>query len=231
MNRVAVITGANRGIGFAIARDLADRGLVVIMTCRDEMKGKKALKELENDNRKISFYPMDVTNVESIYMLENFLRTQYAVLDVLINNAGIISSSTSISVSEIEEIRSVMGTNFFGPLEVTRALLPLLQKSPDARIINISSGMGAREELDGSYAGYRLSKAGLNNFTQMLARDLDGSPVKVYSMCPGWVKTDMGGSAAPRTVEEGADTAVWLATETPAPESGKFYRDRKIISY
>ncbi len=183
------------------------------------------------NKRKLNFFQLDVTNVESIYMLENFLRTQYAVLDVLINNAGIISSSTSISVSEIEEIRSVMGTNFFGPLEVTRALLPLLQKSPDARIINISSGMGAREELDGSYAGYRLSKAGLNNFTQMLARDLDGSPVKVYSMCPGWVKTEMGGSAAPRTVEQGADTAVWLATETPAPESGKFYRDRKIISY
>ncbi len=231
MNRIAVITGANRGIGLAIARELADRGLEVILTCRDEMKGKKALKELENDKRKISFHPMDVTNVESIYMLKKFLRTQYAAIDFLINNAGIISSSSSISASGIEEIRSVMGTNFFGPIEVTQALLPLLQKSQDARIINISSGMGAREDLDGSYAGYRLSKAGLNNFTQMLASDLDGSKVKVYSMCPGWVKTDMGGPAAPRTVEEGADTAVWLATETPAPETGKFYRDRKIISY
>ena len=157
MNRIAVITGANRGIGLAIARELADRGLEVILTCRDEMKGKKALKELENDKRKIGFHPMDVTNVESIYMLKNFLRTKYTAIDVLINNAGIISSSTSISASGIEEIRSVMGTNFFGPLEVTHALLPLLQKSPDARIINISSGMGAREELDGSYAGYRLS--------------------------------------------------------------------------
>lgn len=231
MNRIALVTGANRGIGYEITRALADEGLTVILTARDERKGHEALKQLGNGKRKISFFQLDITNVESIYMLKNFLRTHYGVLDILVNNAGIISSSAAISTSGTDEIRRVMDTNFYGPLELTQVLLPLLQKSADARVINISSGMGALADLDGSYAGYRLSKAGLNNCTQMLASALRGSSIKVYSMCPGWVKTDMGGPSAPRTVEEGADTAVWLAVENPAPPTGKFFRDRKIIPY
>lgn len=229
--KIIVITGANRGIGYQTAKELASKGHTVILTAREESKGQAALEQLQKAGMKhVVFHPLDVTNAESIETLKKFIETTYGKLDVLINNAGIISKTTGISEASMEEITAVMETNYFGPLRVTKAMIPLLKKSADARVINISSGMGVLEDLDGSYAAYRLSKAGLNNLTLMLANDLRHHHIKVNSMCPGWVKTDMGGASAPRSVEEGADTAVWLATESHM-HTGKFFRDRKEISF
>ena len=130
----------------------------------------------------------------------------------------------------IEEVKRIMETNFYGPMRMNKTFLPLLKKSDEARIINISSGMGALNSLTGGYAGYRLSKTGLNAQTILLSHELKQTGIKVFSVCPGWVKTDMGGKSAPRPVEKGAETAVWLATEKN-PASGKFFRDKKIISW
>jgi NAD(P)-dependent dehydrogenase (short-subunit alcohol dehydrogenase family) len=149
---------------------------------------------------------------------------------VLINNAGIISSSKGVDKVGMDEIRALLETNFFGPLQLTQSLPPLLEKSPDGRIINISSGMGALHEVGCGYAAYRLSKTALNSFSAILAKDLAGTNIKVNSMCPGWVRTEMGGSNASRSVERGADTAVWLATAKEIP-NGKFLRDRKVIEW
>src|SRR5262249_54260233 len=133
-------------------------------------------------------------------------------IDVLVNNAAISLSSKSIIHIHIDELRQVLDTNFFGPLMLTKALLPLLKKSDDARVINVSSGMGSWNSLNSSYAAYRLSKLNLNALTIMLADELRGL-VKVNSASPGWVKTEMGGIHATDTPQQGADTILWLATQ------------------
>jgi NAD(P)-dependent dehydrogenase (short-subunit alcohol dehydrogenase family) len=123
-----------------------------------------------------------------------------------------------------------METNYYGPMRMSKAFLPLLQKAENSRIINLSSSMGALNDLFGGYAGYRMSKAGLNAQTIMLSNDLHGDGIKVFAMCPGWVRTDMGGAEAQRTPDQGADTAIWLASSDEA-QTGKFYRDRLVISW
>jgi NAD(P)-dependent dehydrogenase (short-subunit alcohol dehydrogenase family) len=227
MNNIALVTGANKGIGKEICRQLAERNLTVILTARDETKAKKALSEIKGN---IVFHLLDVTNLGSISQLATFIEKQYGMLDILINNAGISIGAKGIEHVDISEIRTIFETNFFGPLQLNKAMLPLLKKSNDARIINISSSMGALINLTGGYAGYRLSKAGLNAQTLLLANELGNTTVKVFSMCPGWVRTDMGGSSASLSVEQGADTAVWLSTENNLV-SGKFYKNRKIIAW
>jgi NAD(P)-dependent dehydrogenase (short-subunit alcohol dehydrogenase family) len=227
MNKIVLVTGANRGIGFEICRQLSLQGHTVILTARDEEKGRAALREIKGNP---VFHWLDVTRQESVEELLQFVRDEFNHLDVLINNAGIVMKSADLSLVDVEDIRLIMETNFYGPLRMNKAFIPLLKKSSDPRIINISSSMGAIGNLVGGYAGYRLSKVGLNAQTILLASDLKKTGIKVFSMCPGWVKTEMGGTAAPRSIELGADTAVWLTLDKDVI-SGKFYRDRKIIPW
>src|SRR6185503_5880923 len=140
--KIAVVTGANRGIGLETCRQLAAAGLKVILTARDEVKGRSAAEKLSKKNQGVQFYPLDVTSEESIHSLAKFIEQEFGKLDVLVNNAGISFSNKSVSSAPVDEIRRIMETNFFGPLMVTKALLPLLKKSDDARVINVSSGMG-----------------------------------------------------------------------------------------
>jgi NAD(P)-dependent dehydrogenase (short-subunit alcohol dehydrogenase family) len=150
-------------------------------------------------------------------------------LDSLVNNAGIGGSySDNAAESDLEEARRTLETNLFGAWRLAQAALPLLRDSDDPRIVNVSSGAGQLDDMQGGYPAYRISKSGLNALTRILAAE-EGR-VRVNSLCPGWVRTDMGGSGAPRSVEEGADTAVWLATD-PGVGSGGFYRDRKPIPW
>ena len=224
---IALVTGGNRGIGLEICRQLAERGLTVVLTARDLSKGQKAASSLQGQ---VVVRRLDVTDDASVGDLAGALRQEFGVLDVLVNNAAISRGSRGLADSDLETIREIMETNFFGPIRVTQALLPLLRKSSDARIINITSGMGSLDELLGGYAGYRLSKAGLNAQTILLANELRGSHIKVNAVCPGWVRTDMGGRSAPRSVAEGADTAVWLATAPDVP-TGKSFRNREVIAW
>lgn len=228
--KTAVVTGANRGIGLEVCRQLAHAGYQVVLTARDEAKGRKVADLLLEVNLNVEFFLLDVTNNHHIRDLADFLKKKYGVLDALVNNAAIIGSRESVSAPSSDEIRQVMETNYFGPLMLVKALLPLLKRSDDGRIVNVSTGMGAWNDLAGNYAAYRLSKVGLNALTVMFANDLHERGVKVNSVCPGWVKTDMGGANAPRTVEQGADTIVWAVTHSPMP-TGKFFRNRREISF
>jgi NAD(P)-dependent dehydrogenase (short-subunit alcohol dehydrogenase family) len=229
--RIAVVTGANRGIGFEIVRQLSKKGWKVILTARDEAKGLQASGRLKAEGLDVEFHVLDVTDPGSIRRLKEDLEKTQGRLDVLVNNAGIFidGNKTSLNV-DMKTVRETMETNFIGPFQLSQALLPLLLKSDDARIINISSGLGQLSDGSGGYPSYSISKAALNMMTVQMAESLGAAGVKVNSVCPGWVRTDMGGPGAPRSVEEGADTAVWLAAAPDIP-NGKFIRDRKEIAW
>ncbi len=227
MDRVVLVTGANRGIGFEACRQFSERGFQVILTARDEKKGEAAAKKLGGA---VSFLTLDVREDRTIGDAVEAVKRRYGHLDCLVNNAGISKGSKGLFEADVDEIKRIMETNFYGPLRVTRSFLPLLRKGKDSRVINVSSQMGSLEDLTGGYAGYRLSKAGLNAQTILLANELRASSIRVFGMCPGWVRTDMGGRLAPRSVEEGADTIVWLASTAEA-ETGKWYCDRREIPW
>jgi NAD(P)-dependent dehydrogenase (short-subunit alcohol dehydrogenase family) len=228
--RIALVTGSNRGIGFEICRQLAEHGLKVILTARDKAKGEQAAKKLKTEGLDVGFELLEVGNKDSTKQLANSISNKYGALDILINNAGILPNSGNIETADIDEVKKVFDTNFFGAMMLIQEVLPLLKKSNDGRIINISSGMGAFNEGGSGYLAYRTSKTAINGLTKVVANDLINTNIKVNSMCPGWVQTDMGGIGAPRTVEQGADTAFWLATSNEVG-NGKFYRDRKEIKW
>jgi NAD(P)-dependent dehydrogenase (short-subunit alcohol dehydrogenase family) len=226
-----VVTGGNRGIGFEICRQLAGRGAQVILTARKPESGNDALTRLESAGFKAGFHSLEVTDAHSISALREYLEKTFGRLDVLINNAGIIADAeaSGLDVKPVT-VRATLETNTLAPLFLSQALVPLLKRSQAGRIVNLSSGMGALSGMGGDHAAYRLSKASLNAVTGILAAELRGA-IAVNSMCPGWVRTDMGGPNAERDVDQGADTAVWLALDAPQDLSGKFLRDRKVIPW
>lgn len=226
MNKVILVTGGNRGIGLEICRQLSKEGHKVIMGSRKYNNGLARKEEFGLD---VDVQQLNVRKEKQIIELLNYITEAYGHLDVLINNAGIYTSNSGALYADMKNVRKTMKTNFFAPWRLIQAFYPLLKKSNDPRIINMSSTMGALEELSGNYAAYRISKSSLNALTILMANEL-GTPVKVNAMCPGWVRTDMGGPDASRTVEEGADTAVWLALSPDIPH-GKFVRDRKVIPW
>ena len=228
---IVVVTGANRGIGLEISRQLATRGAEVVLTARKSGTGKAAVKRLVAQNLTVQFRPLDVTSGKSIVALREFLKRTYGRLDVLINNAGIIACGDAPGLKvDMETVRVTLETNALGPFHLSQALAPLLQRSRRARIVNMSSGMGALSEMEGDYAAYRISKTALNAVTAILASELRDR-IAVNAACPGWVRTDMGGTSAERDVTEGADTPVWLALDAPQSLTGKFVRDRRVISW
>jgi len=231
VKRVAVVTGGNRGIGFETCRQLAGHGFTVVLAARDEAKGRAAAERLRAEGLEVEFAPLDVADDASVSELARLMRTTHGRVDVLVNNAGIMidGESSDIRSAKIETLRRTLEVNLYGALRVTQALLPLMT-GKDARIVNVSSGMGQLSDMNGGWPGYRISKTSLNVLTRVLANEVEGTGLRVNSVCPGWVKTDMGGSRAPRTPQQGADTIVWLATARDVP-SGGFFRDRKPIPW
>jgi NAD(P)-dependent dehydrogenase (short-subunit alcohol dehydrogenase family) len=229
--QIIVVTGGNRGIGLEICRQLAGRGAEVILTARNPEAGREAMKALAGRNLAVRFHALDVTDPASIMSLRDFLGRTFARVDALINNAGIIAKDEAGGLEvKLSTVRETLETNTLAPLFLAQTLLPLLKKSKTPRIVNVSSGMGALSSMAGDHAAYRISKAALNAVTGILAAELRGV-VAVNSMCPGWVRTDMGGANAERDVPQGADTAVWLALDAPQDFTGQFVRDRKVISW
>jgi NAD(P)-dependent dehydrogenase (short-subunit alcohol dehydrogenase family) len=228
---VTVVTGGNRGIGFEICRQLAGRGAQVVLTARQPEAGQAATRKLASQKLLAQFHPLNVTEPESTAALRDFLERTFGRLDVLVNNAGIITDEEASGLEvKLSTMRTTLETNTLAPLHLAQTLAPLLKRSRAGRIVNMSSGMGALSDMEGGYAAYRISKAALNAVTGILAAELRGA-VAVNSMCPGWVKTDMGGANAERDVSQGADTAVWLALDAPQDLTGEFLRDRKVISW
>lgn len=229
---VIVVTGANRGIGFEVVRQLSRRGARVILTARNPESGQAAVAKLKGEGLAASFQPLDVTSEGSIKMLADFVTSKYGNLDVLINNAGIIpESDAEVLRVDLSAVRAALETNTLAPLRLVQALAAPLRKSKAGRIVNISSGMGALSDMGSDHAAYRMSKAALNAATGMLASAFAGENISVNSACPGWVRTDMGGPNAERDVAQGADTPVWLALDAPKTLTGKFVRDRKVIPW
>jgi NAD(P)-dependent dehydrogenase (short-subunit alcohol dehydrogenase family) len=230
-NPIIVVTGGNRGIGYEICRQLGGRGVQVVLTARKSEAGERAVKKLAVQNVSARFYPLNVTEPESVAALRDFLERTFGHLDVLINNAGIIMDEDASGLEvKLSTVRATLETNTLAPLHLAQTLAPLLKRGRAARIVNMSSGMGALSDMEGGYAAYRISKAALNAVTGILAAELRGA-VAVNSMCPGWVKTDMGGANAERDVSQGADTAVWLALDASQDLTGKFVRDHKVIPW
>jgi NAD(P)-dependent dehydrogenase (short-subunit alcohol dehydrogenase family) len=231
-SRIALVTGANRGIGLEIVKQLAEVGFKVILSARDRKMGEAITSEIKNTGHDVTFHVLDVTNESSIIEAVRFIEKMSGRLDVLINNAAILIDSNQNALSiPSDMLRNVLETNLIGPFRLCQEVIPLMKKNKYGRIVNISSGMGAFNEMGSGYPSYRISKTSLNAMTKILAAELSGSNILVNSMCPGWVRTEMGGPGATRSVAEGADTAVWLAQLPDNGPSGAFFRDRRQISW
>lgn len=230
---IAVVTGANRGLGLEVCRQLARRGMRVILTSRDPERGREAVEKLGGEGLRLEFFALDVTDASGADALADQLRSGYGRLDVLVNNAGIFADPSgreaSVFAADLDTVRACCETNTLGPLRLCQALVPLMPAG--GRIVNVSSGMGQLSDMNGGYPGYRLSKTALNALTRILADELRDRGIKVNSVCPGWVRTDMGGPNATRSVAEGADTIVWAATLGGDGPSGGFFRDRQPIPW
>lgn len=234
MNRVALVSGANRGIGFEIARQLAKLGNDVVLGTRDFARGKTAAKAIASKNPNVIATELDVTNETDVEKVVRMVRSDFGRLDILVNNAAILIDESDLpSETDLKIARATLETNLLGPWSLCKAFIPIMKQNNYGRIVNVSSGAGAFEGIaENLYApAYSLSKSSLNALTTMFARELRGTNVLVNAACPGWVRTDMGGRSAQRSVEDGADTAVWLATLPDDGPSGGFFRDRKRIEW
>jgi NAD(P)-dependent dehydrogenase (short-subunit alcohol dehydrogenase family) len=227
--RVALVSGGNRGIGLEICRQLAARGIAVILGSRNEEGGKEAAQKLSGN---VVVHQLDVADEESVGRLASFVEEEFGRLDVLVNNAGISNDQGQRGAdADLDLVREALEANLFGAWRLCEMAIPLMQREGYGRIVNVSSGMGALDDMGGGSPGYRISKTALNALTRILASELRGSGILVNSVCPGWVQTDMGGSRAPRPIEDGADTPVWAATLPNNGPTGGFFRDRRPIPW
>lgn len=231
--RVAVVTGANRGIGLAIVRALARSGLRVVLTARDAAKGESARASLGAEGLEVAFQPLDVRDARQARAAVGWVERKLGQLDVLVNNAGVLPDPKGARASTVDPavLREALETNAIGALAVTQACLPLMRRGGYGRIVNVSSELGQLATMGSGTPAYRVSKAALNAITRTLAAELAGTNIKVNAVSPGWVRSDMGGPSAPRSLEQGADTAVWLATLPDDGPSGGFFKDRSPIAW
>ncbi|MBU1211082.1 MAG: SDR family oxidoreductase [Alphaproteobacteria bacterium] len=235
--RTALVTGGNRGIGLEISRQLARLGVLTAIGSRDKAKGEAAAAQLRAEGLEPAVVELDVTRSESVEAAVAQTCHLFGRIDILVNNAGVLQGSTAaagatnVANVPIEEVLSTLDANTIGPLRMIQAVLPYMQKEGYGRIVNISSTLGQLSEMGGGYTSYRLSKTALNALTRTAAADIGPGNIKVNSMCPGWVRTDMGGPNATRSIEEGAETAIWLATLEDDGPTGGFFRDKKPIGW
>jgi NAD(P)-dependent dehydrogenase (short-subunit alcohol dehydrogenase family) len=231
MARVALVTGANRGIGKEVSRQLADLGLIVLVAARDLAKADDAVAELGGGD--VELYPreLDVTDDESVERCFTGIRDEYGRLDVLVNNAAVGRFGMSAVDADLDQVKDTLETNLFGAWRCAKHAVPLMRRHGDGRIVNVSTGMGQLSDMGGGSADYRVSKTALNALTRILAAETRGDGIKVNSVCPGWVRTDMGGAGATRSVEHGAETIVWAATLPDDGPTGGFFRDRAPIPW
>jgi len=234
MEKTALITGANKGLGFETCRQLAQAGFSVYLTARDATQGAQAAERLQQQGLEVAFLPLDVASDESIEGLARHLRQHEIKLDLLVNNAGVLldphtsweDENASILRTRREILRDTMEINVYGPIMLIQALIPLFNDR--ARIINVSSAMGQLAEMGGMFPAYRISKTALNAVTRIFSQELKARNISVNSVHPGWVKTDMGGQGATLEVDQGVATTIWLATTDDVPNGGFFHNKERI---
>lgn len=226
--RIALVTGSNRGIGHEVCRQLGRAGMKVVLTARDPQKGERACRTLRGEGLEVLFHPLDVTDDDSVREAAAFVERELGRVDALINNAAIaIDRHELIQDVRLDLFRQTFETNFYGPLRVSQAFLPLMKRRGYGRIVNVSSGRGSFAKLAAGGPCYRISKTALNALTKILADELQGTDILVNAMTPGWVRTQLGGMKAARSTEEGAETAVWLAMLPAGSPTGRFFKDRE----
>jgi NAD(P)-dependent dehydrogenase (short-subunit alcohol dehydrogenase family) len=229
--KIALVTGANKGIGYEIARQLVEKGFHVFVGARKVPEGKQAAEAIAKSGGSAEFLEIDVSDRASIENAARTVGSKVDHLDALVNNAGIMQDGKGVAEVDDKTFLATLTTNTLGPLRVTQAFLPLLLKSAHGAIVNLSSGLGQLSDMGETYPAYSISKTALNAVTRQFAAALRDKGITVNSVCPGWVKTDMGGPNAQRTVQQGADTVTWLATDAPRDLTGQFLRDRKPITW
>src|SRR5215217_4528031 len=231
--QVALVTGSNRGIGFEIAKQLSMKKIEVILTSRNSANGEAAVRKIARDGiKKVVSMELDISNQVSVDSLLDEVEKTFGRLDILVNNAAILIDKDNVTASnaDLETVKATLETNLIGAWRMCKTFIPLMKKNGYGRIVNVSSGAGEFEYMatsGGYWPAYSVSKASLNALTVMLASELRGTNILVNAVCPGWVRTDMGGSNATRSVEEGAATPVWLATLPDGGPTGHNYYDKK----
>jgi NAD(P)-dependent dehydrogenase (short-subunit alcohol dehydrogenase family) len=232
MSKIALVTGANRGIGFEICRQLGQLGMQVILTSRDHMKGEAAAELLRGEGLSVHFMPLDVTDPNSVARVHNLVLANYDRLDVLVNNAGVyLDDGISLLDISLDLLRETFEVNTFGAFTLCKAFIPLMRQHNYGRVVNVSSEDGSLAGMGGTTGAYRMSKTAMNALTRVLAAELKRTNIKINSVCPGWVATDMGGSDAPRTPAEGAASVIWLATLPDDGPNGGFFLDGEPLEW
>jgi len=236
MTRVALISGANRGIGFEIARQLARKGVAVVIGSRDLDKGRAAAQLIVDEGFTAEAVQLEITDNTSILAAVGTVVQRHGRIDILVNNAAILVDGpggfkSSLFDLQAETARQTFETNLLGPLRLTQAVVPIMQRQRYGRIVNLSSGAGQLSDMRIGFPAYRMSKTALNALTRITAAELAGVDIKVNAVCPGWVRTDMGGAEAERPVEIGAETPVWLAVLPENGPTGGFFRDQRPIPW
>jgi NAD(P)-dependent dehydrogenase (short-subunit alcohol dehydrogenase family) len=228
-DRVALVSGGNRGIGLAVCEGFARRGVHVYMGCRELTEGMAAIERRQLTG--VTPIHLDVCSEASMTAAIGIIASTSGHLDLLVNNAGMsIGVRDKPSRESLAQARATFEVNFFGPWRLSQHALPLMHGRAHAHIINVSSGHGSSTRIEGNNLAYRSSKSALNVLTQAMALELADSGIRVNCMTPGWVRTKLGGVAAPRSPEEGAETILWLALEGGG-ETGKFYKDRAVFPW
>lgn len=229
MQPVALVSGGNKGIGLATCRQLHALGYRVFLGSRDAARGAVAAASIDPGLERIESLELDVSSEDSIRRAVARVSAQAGRLDALINNAGVYSTEGMEFESQV--IRESFVINALGPLLLSRESVPLLRQCPGSRIVNVSTGMAQTSDRREGSIAYRISKTALNAITRIVSNELYDDRIWVNAVCPGWVRTDIGGANANRTPEQGADTVVWLASGGAGEATGKFYRDRKEIPW
>ncbi len=230
--RTALVTGGNRGLGRETVRQLAQKGLKVVASYRDAAH----LPALQTELPGVTWICADLSDAAGVETLIKALRESDTAIDVLVNNAGVFldydaDPTGSVWTASRDTITATFNTNTLAPFQLCQALVPGMLERGFGRVVNLSSGMGQLDEMEGGTPAYRISKTALNAVTKIFAAEVAGQDVCINSMCPGWVKTDMGGANAERSIPEGADTIVWLATLPTGSTNGGFFRDREPIAW
>ncbi|PJZ43975.1 SDR family NAD(P)-dependent oxidoreductase [Leptospira brenneri] len=228
--RIALVTGANRGIGKQVSIDLAKQGIYVLIGARNPSDAEETLAAVQAVG-KGEILSLDVSKEQSINEALDIITGSFGKLDILVNNAGIFADPGSFFDTTSEDLHRTLLVNLYGPLRLIQIFLPMMIQNNFGRIVNVSSGMGQLSEMGGGYPAYRISKTAINSLTSLSSVEAVGKNIKINSVCPGWVKTDMGGESATRSVEKGAETIVWAATLPDSGPTGKFFRDKKEISW